>query len=311
MKTGIRVLVTGAAGFIGKAIINVLANCGHDVIALYKEKEIPTSLRDKCQDVIRGDICEKDISNILFHDIDVVCHSAAFIPKNYDSINDAEKCYQTNALATLNLAASAIVNNVSRFIYISAGNMYTFSQKLATEEDPVFPSGAASPYFVSKLAGEIYTSYICQSSNMTGIILRIGTPYGPGEPQHKLIPSLFKQASFGKELTIYHGGLPRYNFVYIGDIATCVENAITKGESGIYNVASGESTTIKDVVQTIASVTKLPLKIKFETPTLNTPRGFAPFSIEKAMRTWNFQPLDLNAGLRNYWETIKVENNNR
>jgi len=308
MKTKKRVLVTGASGLIGQAVVGVLANYGHDVIALYREKELPASLQNICLDVIKGDICEKNLSNNLFHDVDVVCHLAAYIPANHNNIDDAEKCYQTNALATINLATRAVAHKVSRFIYISTGNMYTFSQRIAVESDAVFPSAVAAPYFVSKLAGEIYTSFICQSSTMTCVILRIGTPYGPGEPKNKLIPSFLRQAIFGNELNVYHGGLPKYNFVYVDDIALCVEKALSKGEAGIYNVSSGESTTLKELVDTIASIfSDRQLKINIVPPALNTVRGFTPMSIEKAKSMWDYQPLNLKDGIRKYLKSINGE----
>ncbi len=309
MKTKMRVLVTGASGFIGQTVVGILANGGHDVIALYRERELPTALQNMCLDAIRGDICDKSLSSKLFPSIDVVCHLAAFIPTNYSDINNAEKCYQTNALATLNLVSGAVAHKVSRFIYISTGNMYGFSDSIATENDPVFPSGVAAPYFVSKLAGEIYTSHVCQSSTMTGIILRVGTPYGPGEPKNKVIPSFLTQAILGNQLNIYQGGKPSYNFVYVEDVAVCVEKAIKRGESGIYNVSSGESTSLKEVAETIASIfSDRQLKINIEPPTLNIALGFPPISIAKATSVWDYKPLNLKDGLHKYLEIIQNEN---
>jgi len=308
MENQKRILVTGAAGFIGQAVIKYLAQSKYDIIALCREKELPQNLYSMCSDVIKGDICRKPLLAKLFHRVDAICHIAAFIPPDYDDLSYAEKCYHTNALATLNLAIAASTHQVSRFIYISTGNMYFYSQKPATEYEPVFPSESATPYFVSKLAGEIYTSHVCRSSNMAGIILRIGTPYGPGEPKNKAIPSLLTQALKGSELTIYHGGKPRYNFVYVEDIATCIRSAIANGESGIYNVASGESTSLRKLANTIVSIFKeKPLTINIVPPSGKGIPGFTPLSITKAEGTWHYKPLNIKAGLSKYLETLRNE----
>jgi UDP-glucose 4-epimerase len=308
MTQKLRILITGVSGFVGQTTLKYLSNHGHELVALVHKKDLSPELIHVCQDVVKADITDPGITSDIFRNIDVVCHLAAYIPKDYSDFSEAEKCYRVNALGTLNIALKSAENNVKRFIYVSTANMYNFSITPAVEEGPIFPTGIAAQYFVSKLAGEIYLSNICSTSSMEGIILRIGTPYGPGEPKNKLITSLLSRAIRGEDLMIYHGGEPNYNFVYIDDVANFIEKAIKTGDSGIYNISSGESTTLRQVGETIASFfNKKQLRIINSRAPSKMKKGFAPISVEKAFRTWDFQPRTLKTGIHDYLITLLRE----
>lgn len=308
MAEKLRILVTGASGFVGQTLIKYLVGSGHEVVALSRRNNLALELRNICFDIVEADVTNLNISDDIFRDIDVVCHLAAYIPNNYLDISEAEKCYKVNALGTLNIASKSVANNIKRFIYVSTANMYSFSQELAFEMDPVFPVGVAAQYFVSKLAGEIYLSNICVNSSMDGVILRIGTPYGPGEPKNKLISSLLTRAMNGEELIVYHGGEPSYNFVYIEDIAYCIEKAVKVGDAGIYNVSSGESTTLRQVGETIATFfDNRQVKLLNSQPSLQIVKGFTPVSIKKAYKTWDFRPRTLSVGIHDYLVLLQGE----
>ena len=308
---GARILITGAAGFIGQHIVSLISQLGFRVVALQRNNKLPASLQEKCFRIITGDICDPAIQEEAVRGVDAICHLAAYIPNCFDDPGDAEKCFKVNAMATLGLAVAATKHNVKRFVYVSTGNMYSTSVKPAKEIDLVFPAGEASFYFTSKLAGEIYIAHVFQQASLPWIILRIGTPYGTGEPKNKVIPTLIEKAMAGGRLDIFNGGFPKYNYTFVGDIARSTSAAMKSGLSGIYNIASGEHTSLKKLAETVIEVFEDLSPSIYIHPTITStpPVGFPALSIEKAQQTWGFSPTSLIDGLRRYKKEIVIRNN--
>ncbi len=296
-----RTLVTGGAGFIGQHVIAALHQRGEPVVALQHRRELPTDLASKCSEVIQGDVLDEHALRRAVELVDRVCHVAAYIPADLNDAGEAEMCYRVNALATLHLARAAVVSGVERLVYVSAANAYQHGHPPATEDDAVFPAEVASYYLTSKLAGEIYLHHVCQGSATCAVTLRVGTPYGPGEPCQKVIPALLANAARGEPLRLRQDGRPTYSFIYVEDVGRYVAAALETGESGIYNVASGESTTLLALAETIAGLygTRSP-RILLEPTGENRFQGFPAISIEKSRRTWNLAPLTLREGLQQY-----------
>lgn len=304
-----RVLVTGGAGFVGQHVIAALAERGHQVVAVEHRHKLPADARAKCCSVVVGDISDEKVQRLAVKAADRVCHLAAYIPPNVDDPAEAEHCYRVNALATLGLAHAAVERGIERFVYVSTANCYAFSGRPALEDDPIFPSRLGTYYFVSKLAGEIYLDHVCQRSTTCAVTLRIGTPYGPGEPRAKVVPAFLACAALGEPLRLRHGGKPTYNFVYVDDVANCVAEASEYGQGGIYNFASRQNTSLLELAQAVAALhgdRQPPCTIKLEEagPIL----GFPPISVEKACRNWNLAPAGLSEGLRRYRDTLLSSN---
>lgn len=300
-KASRRTLVTGAAGFVGRHVVAALHQRGERVVALVHRRKLTTETAAQCEEVIEGDLVDEQIQRRAVERVDRVCHLAAYIPAEMDDAAEAEECYRGNALATLGLARAAVERQVERFVYLSTANSYQFASRAMTEEARVFPSGLGCYYFVSKLAGEIYLVRACNGSGVAAITLRIGTPYGPGEPPRKVIPTLLACAARGETLRLAHGGRPTYNFVYVEDVARCAAAALQSGASGIYNFASGENTSLVELANAIVELyADRPPPVSIEPAGDASFRGFPAISIEKARRTWGLAPLALLEGLRRY-----------
>jgi UDP-glucose 4-epimerase len=296
------VLVTGAAGFIGRHVVEALLEQGHNVVALQHRRTMPLQIQARCKRVLSGDLRDPGIQQEALRDIQVVCHLSAYIPERFDdSPQEALACFLVNAQATLELATAASERGIRRFIHLSTGNMYAASDRPCVEADSLFPAEYAAGYFASKLAAELYLTRLAKRTGVEVVILRVGTPYGPGEPDQKVIPSFLRLAARGETLRIANGGGARYNFVYVTDVADCTLMAIKSGPPGIYNVASGEHTSIGELAHAIVELfgeRALPLDIQPVTTLAFS--GFPALSIDKARRTWGFAPSSLAAGLRKY-----------
>ena len=300
------VLVTGAAGFIGRHLVAALLEKGYRVIALQHRMPLPPNLSGRCERLVAGNICDPKIQCEALRDVDIICHLSAYIPAvpNND-LKEAVLCYQINAQTTLELATAASQNGIRRFIHLSTGNMYAPSDKPCVEADSLFPDGYATGYFASKLAAELYLSQLGKQTGMEVLILRIGTPYGPGEPHLKVIPNFLQLAAQGQALRVANGGEAKYNFVYVTDVADCIVRAIENGPGGAYNVASGEHTSVRELTHLIVrlfSEREVPLHV--EPVMLGSFPGFPALSIKKAQHTWRFAPRSLASGLEDYRATL-------
>jgi nucleoside-diphosphate-sugar epimerase len=269
---------------------------------------LPPELQAQCEYVLSGDIRDPGTRQEALRNVQFVCHLSAYIPARFDDLQEAAQCYQVNAEATLELAAAASERGVRRFVQFSAGNMYAPSDRPCSESDSLFSTECAPSYFVSKLAAEIYLTHVWKHTPMEGVILRIGTPYGPGEPSQKVIPTFLRLAAQGQPLRMVNGGCAKFNFVYAADVADCAVKSLESGLPGVYNVASGEHTSLREMAQAVVELfgkPEVPLHIEPAAP--GAFLGFPPLAIDKARRAWRFEPRSLAAGLREYRDSLAMD----
>lgn len=302
------VLVTGAAGFTGGHVVRVLADAGYRLAVLQHRTPLSAELAALCERTTSGDIREPHVREAALDDVTVVCHLSAYIPTRMDGFQDVDLCNEVNAVAVMDFAEKAAERGVRRFVQMSGANMYASSDTPRTESDAVFPAQWGTAYLVSKFAAEVYLSNIAKRTGMEVLILRVATPYGPGEPANKVIPTFLRMAAEGKPLRMVNGGAARFSYVHVGDVAASVLNAVGGGAGGIYNIASGEHTSVLELAQQIVALNDdrgATLDIEPIVPGAFT--GFAPLSIEKARRTWHFAPRPLATGLREYRDYLLAQ----
>ncbi len=301
------ILVTGASGFIGTHFTRALIKMGCKVVAMTHRHELPADVKSACVRIENGDLRDDNTCKRAVEDVDVVCHLSAYIPQDPSDPNEAEACYSVNALATLQLARRALSSGVKRFICLSTANMYVDDTRglPSTESHRIYPTNVAAPYFVSKYAGEIYLQSVTRNSSMDALVLRIATPYGPGEPRNKVIPTFLDKMHKGMKVRVAFGGIAKYSYIHVADVAECLIQATQTGGSGIYNVASGEHTSILELAKLVQQVTNSPrssLDVQPSTP--DSFRGFPPISIDKLTQTWAMKPRTLRRGLEQYHQYL-------
>lgn len=302
-----RVLVTGAAGFVGRYVVTALLDAGYPVIALRHRTALPAELAARCQRVLAGDLRDPAIRQEALRDANCICHLSAYIPPRLDDLEEAARCYAVNAEATLELALAARKCGIRRFVHFSTGNMYAPADSPRSETDSLFPAECAPGYFVSKIAAELYLMHAVRRTATDCVILRIATPYGPGEPSRKVIPAFLRLAAERQPLRMANGGVTRFNFVHVADVADCAVRAVETGAPGIYNVAAGEHTSIREMAEQVVDLfgePRAPLQIEPASP--GAFAGFPALSIAKACEVWGFAPRSLAAGLRAYRDQMRA-----
>jgi nucleoside-diphosphate-sugar epimerase len=123
-----------------------------------------------------------------------------------------------------------------------------------------------------------------------------------------VIPTFLRASERGQALRVVNGGCARFNFVYVSDVAVCTVRALESGSPGIYNVASGEHTSLRELTDSIVALSsKAELSPTIEPLTPGAFLGFPPLSIDKARQAWHFAPRSIAAGLRDYRASLLRE----
>jgi UDP-glucose 4-epimerase len=239
-----RILVTGATGFIGSNLIEVLKG-RHELILLSRRR--PDFVSDNSFEWFEIDLAEPFIFSNLPDKVDVFIHLAQ--SRFYRQFPDkAGDIFDVNVQGTFRLLEYARYAKAKLFIFASTGSVYGNGPNKLLETDPV---NSNDFYGISKRAGELFVkSY---ETYFRTVIFRFFFVYGPGE-QKMLIPTLLNKVKTGEMITIEGNPGLCINPIYIKDAVRVFESALDRSVSGIFNVAGDEVVSILELVEHIAKV---------------------------------------------------------
>ena len=256
-----RALVTGADGFIGSHLTEMLVGRGYKVIALAQYNSFNDwGWLDKisCKEVVEvitGDIRDPHFCKHITQDIDIIFHLAALIAIPYSYIAP-DSYIDTNIKGTLNICQAAKENNVQRVIHTSTSEVYGTAKYVPIDEK--HPMQAQSPYSASKIAADSMAISFYNSFDLPVTIARPFNTYGPRQSARAVIPSIITQIAHGKESIRLGDISPTRDFNYVEDtcrgfiaLAEC-ENAI--GQT--VNIGSNYEISIGDTLNLIKDIMK-------------------------------------------------------
>jgi UDP-glucose 4-epimerase len=236
------IFVTGGAGFIGTNLCKKLALLHkvtvYDNFSNSSQENFPDIKNVK---LIAGDILNKSLLHDSMKNHDIVIHLAAKIDV-IDSINNPNNTFQTNVDGTQNVLDSCNSNNISKIIVTSSAAVYQNSDNPVDEKSI---TKSLSPYGQSKLDME---KIIIQSKSNYSI-LRLFNVYGNGQITG-VITNFKKNILENEPLTIFGDGKAVRDFIYIDNVIDAIILSM-KPISGIYNIASGNGTSISDLAKLI------------------------------------------------------------
>lgn len=252
-------LVTGGAGFIGSHVVDRLIELGHEVICIDNESAVSNEKfywNEKAENY-RYDICDYDLIEPLFKNIDCVFHLASDA-RIQIAIQNPRKSMHTNAVGTFNVLEASRTNNVQRVIYSSTSSSYGKKNTLPNIEsqkpDPL------TTYSSAKIFGENLMRVYFNLYGLKTVSLRYFNVYGERHPlkgQYAPVIGLFlKQFQEGVPLTIVGDGTQKRDFTYIKDaveaniLAATSNNELIFGET--FNIGTGKNISILDIAKTIS-----------------------------------------------------------
>jgi dTDP-glucose 4,6-dehydratase len=255
-----KILVTGAAGFIGSNFVRMITNgqlqgiSGVKVLdkltyAGVKENLKPAQILPSYQ-FIQGDICDPAQVSELISDVDAVLNFAA--ESHVDrSISGASDFVQTNIVGVqVLLDAIKTSGRKTRFLQVSTDEVYgSIEEGSWTEKWPLLPN---SPYSASKASGELLARSYNRTHGIDVVITRCSNNYGTHHFPEKLIPLFITNLIEGKKVPVYGTGKNVRDWLHVDDHCRGIYSVLMNGRSGeVYNIGGGRELTNNEITSLI------------------------------------------------------------
>lgn len=248
LEVAMKVLITGATGFIGRALSEALRDSGFNLRAAVRQKD--NKLPIDCEVVEIGDIDSNTDWQKALAKVDTVIHLAQRAHISNDKVNDSLTDFRkVNLFGTQRLARMAAKAGVKRFIFISSAKVNGEGTNLPyTEKDAPQPQDA---YSISKREAEDLLSSVSAETGLQMVILRVPLVYGPGVKAN--FKNLIKIAGLGLPLP-FKGIHNSRSFIYLGNlvdaIIICATHPLAAGET--FMLSDGQDVSTPDLIKMIA-----------------------------------------------------------
>jgi UDP-glucose 4-epimerase len=304
-----RALVTGAAGFVGSTLAEVLLESGWEVVGLdaFTDNYPPARKRAnlaRCLAHPRFRLVEADLRTAalapLLAGISHVVHLAA-LPGVRASWGESFRAYaEHNVIATQRLLEALRGGSAERVVVASSSSIYGMPTRFPTPEGE--PPRPISPYGVTKLTTEALLGAYRARDQLPVVALRFFTIYGPRQRPDMGFHSFFEAARHGRAVTIYGDGEQTRDFTYIDDAVLATTLAMTRPVRELaYNVGGGHRISINEVLTCMERVTGRTFeRLRVASPP-GDPRDTSA-DVTLASRDLGYAPrTDLTEGLKRQW----------
>jgi len=257
-----KILVTGGSGFIGSTLVDLLINEGHSVIVIDDLSTGLSSNHNESATYINEDLCryidhpEEIITVLKEHNINTVYHLAASA-NVFLSINNPEKVYKINVLASIVLVRACKKTGVKKLVFASTAAVFGEPKYLPVDED--HDTSPISPYGLSKLGFEQYLNYFSIDTDMSITVFRLPNVYGPRQRpdlEGGVIAIFYDLMKQSQPIHMFGDGHQTRDWVYVDDIANAFYKALKNHEKfNIFLLGSNTETSLNDLVACLADVT--------------------------------------------------------
>lgn len=313
-----KILITGAAGFIGSHLVEKLLEEGYQVTGIdnfdpfyskeVKFENLKHAKQNKNFRFIELDIRDNNkLKSLLEEDYDCIAHLAAKAGVR-PSIIDPIGYQETNVYGTQNLLEFAKERSIKQFVFTSSSSVYGINPNVPWKETD-FVLNPISPYASSKISGELLGHVYSHIYNIRFIGLRLFTVYGPRQRPDLAIYKFVKNGIEGKPIPFYGDGTTRRDYTFVDDIVNGLMAAIKYEDSNyeIINLGNHHNIKLKELVEIIQQKLDKELIIeKLPKQPGDVDQTYA--DIDKAKRLLRWEPkTDINIGIEKFvkWFTNK------
>jgi UDP-glucose 4-epimerase len=303
-----RVLVTGAGGFVGYEVAAQLAEGGHEVVGLTRSPAtaLPPGVGRHVGDLLVPESLKPAMSRV-----DGVCHLAALV-RVRESHTDPLAYWRTNLGGTLAVLTEAQRSEHGmRVVLASTAGVYNHrAEQPLSESTDLSPT---SPYARTKLAADFAAADVAATGAIGSTSLRTFNVAGAARGRidrdlTRLIPKLLAvQHGTASEIVVNGDGSAVRDFVHVADMATAFVLALEAcelGQSAVYNVGSGNRTSVRDVIETVEIVTGRTVKRRHAAPAQEPPELLSDSARSRAELGWQPANSDLSQIVTDAWSAL-------
>lgn len=303
-----RIIITGAAGFVGSHLANSLSEAGHEVTTIDAKPSLAKRTR-----YINVDLADplRTLRNVK--DCDCVVHLAAILGVDRTETKPLATL-DGNILMTKNVLEACRMNHIEKLLLSSSSEVYGASEKLPMDETLV--PQPISVYGVSKLVCEEYAKAYGRAYDLNYCIVRYFNVYGPGQSKDFIVPRFTSLALKNEPITIFGDGSQVRCFAYVSDIVNGTRLAIESSNALNETINLGNDTqpiTVNDLAQRIRELTSSRSEIQ-HVPLETTLRARREIrrripDISKARKILGYDPqVSLEDGLKRVVSWLKMRN---
>lgn len=260
-----RVLVTGANGYIGRAVVAALSAAGHEPVAMVRTPgtDITGAHRVRIADLLDTASLQEAVRGV-----DAVCHLAG-LTRARESFAEALRYVRVNVGGTIALLDAMHSAEVRRIVFASTGAIYGTPEHQPMNEE--LRDSPPHPYASSKLAAELAIEAQAHGGDLGATVVRILNVAGGVDPDPtRLVPRALAAAAGGTPLAINGDGTAVRDYLHIRDAAAafvaCIEHLPEPGHAARYNIGSGRGTSVMDVVAATERVTGRQVPLEHRPP---------------------------------------------
>jgi len=298
-----RVVVTGAAGFIGSHLTERLLADGHDVVAVdsFTDYYDPARKRENAAgfEVTEADLETAELSE-LFAGADGIYHLAGQPGVRASFGDDFQLYVRRNLLASQRVFDAAAAAG-SRVVYASSSSIYGDAESYPTPEEAL--PRPISPYGVTKLACEQLAYALSRTAGLEAVGVRFFTVYGPRQRPDMAFTPMLEALAERRAFRLFGDGSVSRSFTFVADAVAGTVAAMASGTPGrLYNVGGGEEATMRDAIALAEEIAGMELELEV----LPAARGDVQRTradVTRAASELGFSPATrLEAGLQAQWE---------
>ena len=321
-----KVLVTGAAGFIGSNYVRHMISGDYpgwedaevtvlDALTYAGNKANLAQIADSPRyRFIHGDIADSELLADVLPGHDAVVHFAA--ESHVDrSIDGPSTFVQTNVLGTQSLLQSALDTGIERFVHVSTDEVYgSIDEGSWSEDHPLLPN---SPYAASKAGSDLIARAYARTHDLDVRITRCSNNYGPHQFPEKVIPLFISNLMDGQKVPLYGDGLNQRDWLHVDDHCRGIQLVLDGGKAGeVYNIGGGTELSNKalterllaamdldwDMVQPVADRLGHDRRYSVDISKISNELGYAP---QVDFQTGLAETVDWYRNNQDWWRPLK------